>query len=296
MTTKSKEQTIYFYDADSRWNWRTRLDELIRYRYLLQSLVVRNVKARYKDSVLGILWSLLNPLGLMLVFTILFSVLSGDAAPRQYPVFILVGLIPWRFFSGSLMSGSVAITGNSALVKKVYFPRELLPITSVLTELVNFLIGFIILIVFLYISGLGLTIYALWVPFILLTQITFSLGLSFLFGAINVFYRDVLMVLDVVLQAWFFLTPVFYSFDTLFGSSSTLWGITFNPTQVMRWLNPMASIIDGYRTVLWGTISSEGAVSMNPTFLLRTFIQSVIILVFSYFIFVRSEHLFGEKL
>ncbi len=294
--TMQTSEPIYIYDADSRISWRSRLLELKSYRYLLQNLIIRNIKARYKNSALGILWSLLNPLGLMLVFTVVFSILSGDNAPRQYPVFVLVGIIPWRFFSDSLMSGSVAILNNGSLVKKVYFPRELLPIATLLSELVNFLFGLIVLVVFLYAFGLGLTWNALWLPLILLTQLIFSLGLSFLLSAVTIFYRDVLMILDVVLQAWFFLTPVFYSFETLFGVQTTFLGVTFNPAQVMRWLNPMASIIDGYRTVLWGTMSSSGAGSMNPVFLLRTFIEAVIILIISYIIFTRSERLFGEKL
>lgn len=289
-------KNIYYYDADVGINWRERLKEIFGHSYLLQNLVLRNVKTRYKSSALGILWSLLNPLGLMLVFTIVFSVLSGTDAPRQYPVFILVGLIPWRFFSDSLMSGSVAILNNGSLIKKVYFPRELLPIATLLSELINFLIGFSVLVVFLYAFGLGLTRYALWLPLILITQITLSLGLSFLLSALTTFYRDVLMILDVILQAWFFLTPIIYSFETLFGETTTFLGVTFNPAQVMRWINPMASIIDSYRTVLWGTAGSQGPGAMNPIFLLRTFIQALIILVISYIIFVRSERSFGERI
>lgn len=296
MKANSSEKPVYVYDAETSGNLRARFEEIGQYSYLLQSLVIRNVKARYKGSVLGILWSLLNPLGLMLVFTIVFSVLSGGAAPRQYPVFVLVGIIPWRFFGGSLMNTSVAITNNAPLVKKVYFPRELLPVANLLSELVNFLFGFIVLVVFLYAFGLGLTRYVLWLPFILFTQVVFTLGLGFILSALTTFYRDVLMVLDVVLQAWFFLSPVFYSFETLFGESATLFGVTFNPTQVMRWVNPMASIIDGYRTVLWGTVASQGPTSMNPVFMIRTLIQGLIILAIGYHYFVRTEHLFAEKL
>jgi lipopolysaccharide transport system permease protein len=296
MTIKNAEKPIYVYDAAYRWNWRTRFKEVIRYKYLLQSLINRNLKARYKDSRLGILWSLLNPLGLMLVFTILFTVLGRGGDIRQFPVFILVAIIPWRFFSGSLMSSTASIVGNSALIKKVYFPREMLPVAVILTELVNFLIGFALLVLFLLWYDLGLTVHALWVPFILVTQITFSLGLGFLLSTLNTFYRDVRMILDVVLQAWFFLTPIFYSFETLFDDSVTVAGITFDPAQVMRWLNPMASLIDGYRTVLWGTMSSNGAVGMNPDYLLRTFVQVFIILIIGYTVFIRNEHLFGEKM
>jgi lipopolysaccharide transport system permease protein len=295
MTTPSSPSYTYTYDANSRWEWRTRLRELIQFRYLLRNLILRDIKTRYKESALGILWSLLNPLGLMLVFTIVFSVLSS-ASIRQFPVFLLVALIPWRLFSGSLSSGSMVIISNHSLVKKVYFPRELLPLSTILSNLVNFFFGFLVLVVFLYAFGLGLTVHALWLPLILLTQTVFTLGLVLILSSISVFYRDVQMVLEVVLQAWFFLTPIFYSFDTFFGPTATLFGITFDPTRVMRWINPMAAIIDSYRTVLWGTAGSLGPTSMNGIFLLRTFIQSFIILLIGYAIFVRYEHLFGEKL
>ena len=285
----------YVYNADQRLgDWRGKLRELRQYRYLLRNLVVRDLKARYKNSVLGILWSILNPLFLMLVFTLLFSVLADDQT-RDYPIFVLVGLIPWNFFSGSLTSGTMSVVGNSGLVKKVYFPRELLPTAALLSNLVNFLFAFLVLIVFLFIFDIGLTVHALWVPAILLTQLVFTLGLCLLLGSLTVFYRDVLMILEVVVLAWFFLTPVFYSLE-LFGDSVTVMGITFDPAQVMRWINPMASIIDGYRTVLWGTYDSGGPVAMNPAYLLRTFVTAVIVLIAGYAVFVRLNPVFGEKL
>jgi len=304
MSAKSQTPTegdtpIYLYNADRRWvNWRDivgdKFRELRQYQYLLRNLVVRDLKARYKSSVLGILWSVLNPLFLMLVFTVVFSVMGGNQI-RQYPVFVLVGLIPWNFFSGALTSGTISITGNSALVKKVYFPRELLPASALLSNLVNFLFAFAVLVVLLYAFGIGLTIHALWVPVLLLTQLIFTLGLCLLLGSLTVFYRDVLMILEVVVLAWFFVTPVFYSLE-MFGDTVTLLGLTFNPAQIMRWVNPMASIIDGYRTVLWGTYGSNGPVGMNAAYLLRTFGTSVIVLIVGYAVFVRLNPLFGEKL
>jgi ABC-type polysaccharide/polyol phosphate export permease len=276
-------------------DWRSNLRELIQYRYLLRNLIVRDLKVRYKNSALGVLWSLLNPLLMMLVFTLVFTVLMPDNSIRQYAVFILVGLLPWSFFRGALVSGTVSITENAALIKKVYFPRELLPIAAILSKLVNFLLALLVLLAFLFASGLGLTVHALWVPAILITQLIFTLGLSFLLGTLYVFYRDTMMILDVIMLAWFFLTPVFYPFDLL-NHYKTLSGITFSPAQVMRWVNPMASIIDGYRTVLWGGMASQGAVSMDPIYLLRTFVTSLIVLVFGYIVFARAQHLFGEKL
>lgn len=293
-SSEKKTAPSYVYGPDGGTSgWQTRLAELWQYRYLLRNLVVRDLKARYKNSIFGVLWSLLNPLAMMMVFTVLFSFM-GNNATRQYPVFVLVGLIPWTFFSGSLIAGTTSVTSNSSLVKKVYFPRDLLPLSAVLSNLVNFAIAFIILVAFLYAFGLGLTVHALWVPVILAIQVIFTLGLCLLLGALTVFYKDVLMILEVVMLAWFFLTPVFYSLE-IFGPSATVLGITFDPAQVMRWVNPMASIIDGYRTVLWGTYASDGPVSMNPAYLIRTFGTAVIVLLLGYFVFYRLEHQFGEK-
>ena len=162
----------------------------------------------------------------------------------------------------------------------------MLPTATVLSNLVNFLFACIVLVVFLYAFGIGLTVHALWFPILVLTQIIFTLGLTVVLCALAVLYRDVIMVLGVVVQAWFFLSPIFYSLE-IFGPRNA---------QIMRWLNPMASIIDGYRTVLWGTLASSGPASMNPEFLLRTLVTSVIILILGYLFFLRIEHLFGERL
>lgn len=275
-------------------NLQNHFRELYQYRFLLQNLITRDLKVRYKNSLLGVLWSLLNPLLMMVVFSLVFTFFR-DESFRQYPIFFLVGLIPWNFFSSSLMAGTNSITANAPLIKKVYFPRELLPASAILSNLVNFLIALILLVVFLYLSGLGLTIHALWVPVILLTQLIFTFGLSLLCGALHVFYRDVVMILDVLLLAGFFLTPIFYPLES-YGAEVVIAGISFIPAQLMRWLNPMASIIDAYRTVLWGTWDSSGPATMDPAFFIRTFVTSIVTLLLGYIVFTRTQHLFGETL
>lgn len=288
---------LYIYDADRRENaWQQRTEEILHYRYLLRNLVMRDIKARYKNSLLGVLWSLLNPLGLMVVFTVVFSVMSRfNNNTRHYAVFVLVGLVPWTFFTGALHSGAVSVVSNVGLVKKVYFPRELLPVTALLSNLVNFAISFLLIIVFLFAFGIGLSRHILWVPVIMITQLIFTLGLIMFVSALTVLFRDILMILDVLLTAWFFATPIFYSLEDL-QRPLTILGTTIPSAQLLRWVNPMASIIDGYRTVLWGTQSSNGPASMDPSYLFRTFITSVIILIIGYLFFLRTEPLFGEKL
>jgi ABC-type polysaccharide/polyol phosphate export permease len=291
-----KRPNVNLIDSSVSWhNWSSTLKEVIRYRYLLQNLVRRDLKVRYRNSVLGILWSLLNPLFMMLVFSLIFGKLIPREDIPNYPVFFLVGLLPWNFFSGSVLSGTVSITSNSPLIKKVFFPRVLLPTATLLSNLVNFLLAFIVLVIFLYVSGIGLTVHALWLPAILFTQLLFTLGLVLILGTLHVFYRDVVMILDVVMLAWFFMTPIIYSLDLL-AVPQTIMNITFNPAVVMRWVNPMASIIDGYRTVLWGTTGGSGPASMDGIYLLRTFVTAALIFLFGFAVFTRSQHLFGEKL
>jgi len=293
-TKKSKQ--IVIMDANASWrDWRKSLMESFRYRFLLQNLVKRDVKIRYRNSVLGVVWSLLNPLLMMMVFTLVFAKLMPNEGVRSYAIFVLVGLLPWQFFSGSMLSGTTSVTNSAAMIRKIYFPRELLPTSAMFSNLVNFLLAGIVLVIFLYIFGIGLTVYALWVPVLIFTQMLFMLGLVLSLSTINVFYRDVMMILDVGLLAWFFLTPVVYPLEWL-GVQQTIFGVTFEPAVVMRWLNPMASIIDGYRTVLWGTMTSDGPATLDPAYLMRTMVTSAIIFVIGYLIFTRFQHIFAEKL
>jgi ABC-type polysaccharide/polyol phosphate export permease len=275
-------------------SWWQHLQELYKYRFLLQNLVRRDLKVRYRNSVLGVLWSLLNPLLLMSVFTLIFTVFNGQEI-RQYSVFFLVGLISWNFFSGSLLAGTQSIAANANLIKKVYFPREILPASTILSQFVNYLIALGVLIVFIYTTGLGLTRHALWVPVILVTQLIFTFGLTLLLGSLHVFYRDVIMILDVVLLAGFFLTPIFYPLS-LYTNPLTIAGISLEPARVMRWINPMASIVDGYRTVLWGIDNDIGPSAMAPDFIFRTTLTAVLVFIIGYTVFRRTQHLFSEKL
>jgi lipopolysaccharide transport system permease protein len=284
-----------FFDSAQKTNWLTDLRELWEYRFLLRSLVLRDLKSRYKNSLLGVLWSLLNPLFMMLIYTILFTILIPNDEIHHYPVFILVGLIPWNFFSGALLASTVSITNHASLVKKVYFPRILLPLSTICSNFVNFLLSLIILVVFLFAYDIGITIHALWLIPILITQIIFMIGLSLIFSALHTFYRDVFMVLEVGMLAWFFLTPIFYPLEWV-TEQANLMDISFNAARVMRWLNPVASMVDGYRTVLWGNIGNQVPGSMDPLALLRTLITAVIVCIIGYIIFRRAEHLFGEKL
>ena len=266
-----------------------RLTELIRYRELIRNLVVRDLKVRYKNSVLGFLWSLLNPLAMMMVFTIVFTFMMPHNKIRAFPVFALCGLLPWNFFRGSLMASVRSIVSNASLIKKVHFPRDVLPLSVILSNLVNFLLALLVLIPMLFAFRIKLTVWALLLPLVIFTQLLFTLGLGFILSTANVFYRDTAMIMDVIMQAWFFLTPIFYPIDILPEHRLVL-GLDLNIHRLAYILNPMASLVSTYRVILY-----HGA-SPAADFFLRTFVTSLLVLVIGYSLFARYSRVFAEEI
>lgn len=265
-----------------------RLMELYRFRVLLYYLVVRELKGRYKSSVLGFLWTLLNPLLMMLVFTVVFTVILPNYAVPQYPIFLLCGLLPWNYFSASVIGSIHSVVGNANLVKKVYFPREILPIATVLAQLINFLLALLVLFALLLIFRMPLSPRWWMLPLVILLHTCFTIGLALILSAVNVYYRDTMMIMDVVIMAWFFLTPVFYPLDVLPRSYEVL-GFSLNVHRLMYILNPMASLINTYRDLLYlGTYT-------EMDFFLRTAVTSLGVLALGYWIFVRLSPNFGEE-
>jgi len=264
------------------------LRELVEYRELIFNLTLRELKARYKSSALGFLWSLLNPLGMMLVFTVVFTVMWPNNKMEKYPLFLLCGLLPWNFFSAGVMASINSIVGNANLVKKVYFPREALPISTVFANLVNFLLGLVVLFAVLFVFRARFSPWLWLLPIVILIQTCFILGIGFILSAANVYYRDTIMIMDTVMLAWFFLTPVVYPITNL-PTSYTIFGITLNVQRLMYIFNPMASLIAAYRDLLyWGYRT-------DLDFLLRTAVTSLAILAFGYWFFVRFSSRFGEE-
>lgn len=263
------------------------LRELWEYRELIRNLVMRDLKVRYRNSVLGIAWSWLNPLLMMAVYTMLFTVFLHNDTPH-YPILVLSGLLPWNFFTDSVSQATGCIVGSAHLIKKVYFPREVIPISIVLSNLVNFLTALPVFFILVLTSGARLTWWALLLPLTILLQVAFTLGLALFLATLNVFYRDTQHILGVLLLAWFFLTPVFYPIGTVPQRANVL-GISFNAQLWLRRLNPMASLIASYRDLLY-----SGA----PTgldFLLRTAVTVLIVLVLGYVVFLRYSPRFGEE-
>ena len=265
-----------------------RIRELWSYRELIRNLIVRDLKARYKNSVLGIAWSWVNPLLMMTVYTLVFNFLAGQSDLHDYPVFVLCALLPWNFFSTSVSQATSSIVAAAPLVKKVYFPREVLPISVVVGNLVNFLIALPVLFLLALAMGSPITGWALLLPVPILIQLCFTIGIGLITTTLNVFYRDTGLIMDVLLLAWLFLTPVLYPISTI-PEQHTLWGVTFNPQVWMRRLNPMASIIASYRELLyWG-------VPTGLDFLFRTAVTSVVVLIVGYLFFHRFAARFAEE-
>ncbi len=264
-----------------------RLGELFGYRELLYNLVVRDLKVRYKKSVLGVAWSLLNPLFMMLVFTVVFTVMQPSSIER-FSLFVLCALLPWDFFRSSVTRATGSIIENAHLIKKVYFPREVLPLSVVLSSLVNFLLALIVLFAMMIVLQRPFTLWLLYLPLLILTQIIFSAGIALLLSTVNVFYRDTQHIIEVLMLAWFFVTPIFWD-HTILPETAVFLGVVWPVRRLTFILNPMASLISAYRDILYF------GRNIDIYFLSRTVVTALAFLVLGYWIFTRYSKVFGEE-
>ena len=258
------------------------LREFYEYRELLLNLVAKEYKSKYKGTVFGFLWSLVVPLIMVGVYWFAFGYLMR-APIDDFPVYLLSGLLPWTFFSGSLMGGVSSISSNASLVKKIYFPREILPLSTVLFNMVHFLLSFVILLPALAIFGrpFRLELYLL-LPFVIILQLTLTCGVTLLVAAWNVFFRDVQHLLEVLLMAWFFMTPIIYAYDQVAG---TLRG----PLLILYNINPMVGVTELYHAVLYGARFPALPV------VLQSVISAVVWLALGFLAFKRAEPRFAEE-
>ncbi|MCI0574955.1 MAG: ABC transporter permease [Chloroflexi bacterium] len=255
-----------------------KLRELWAYRELLYFLTWRDIKVRYKQSVLGAAWAIIQPVGTMIVFSIFFGRLAklpSDGVP--YPIFSYAALLPWNYFAFSLAQSSNSLVGSANLIKKIYFPRLVVPISSVLSGLVDFAIAFIILLGMMLYFNIRPTAGILLLPFLMLLALVASLGVGLWLSALNVHFRDVRQIIPFLTQFWFFVTPVVYSSSLLEEPWRTLYG-----------LNPMAGVVEGFRWALLGTDTPPG-----PMLLVSTLI-SFILLVTGALYFRRMEKSFAD--
>ena len=273
----------------------SKLRELYAYWELAENLVIRDLKVRYKNSVLGFLWSLLNPLLLMLVFTVVFTIMLPNLAIPKFPVFVLCALLPWNFFNTSVLGATTSIVSNGHLIKKVYFPREILPIAMVLSNFVNLLLALPVLFALIVFFRVPLNVSLVYLPLIMIVQVAFTIGMALILATLDVFYRDTGVIMEVIMQAWFFLTPVFYP-ASLLPEWKVVRGITLPIRRLTYILNPMASIIASYRSVLYGFTDGSPPAAPAWDFFSRTIVTSLLVLIIGYRFFTHFSHRFGEEI
>ena len=266
------------------------LRETWAYRDLLRNLVVRDLKTRYKRSVLGFAWSFLNPLFMVMIFTVVFTVIARAQNVPNYPLFALCGLLAWNFLAGSVSGAARSIVGNAHLIDKVYFPRELLPISVVFSNLINFILSLIVFFVLLLLFRIPLSWWILSLPIIIAVQFVLVVGLALIVAALNVFYRDVEHVLDVGLLAWFFLTPIFWELELLPNKLPLPWGDGGIDIWLLEYrLNPMASLVTDYRYIL---LYDYGIIRHTVVPLAI----GLVCLVVGWYFFRRNAHRFAEEI
>lgn len=255
------------------------IKEIYEYRTMISSLIKRDLRGRYKGSALGFAWTFLNPILQLVVYTVVFSSIMR-AGIEDYYLFLFVALIPWLFFSTSVAGGANSIVSQKEMVKKIYFPREILPISYVTCQLVNMLLTFIVVFAVLITSGKGISLYAcLFLPIIIFAEYILAISIAMVASAVTVYLRDMEHILAILTMAWQFLTPVMYSIDMVPQKMRPV----FN-------MNPMTPIIVAYRDIFYYKKAPEVGT------LLHGFILSVIMLFFGCLIFEKLKKHFAEEM
>lgn len=252
--------------------------ELYKYREFLKTSIKKEFRGKYKKSFLGVLWSFLNPLFQLLIYALVFPFILRNNVDN-YTIFLIVALMPWNFFNMTILQSAASIVANGGIIKKVYFPREILPISTATSNLLNFMITGIIVFAALLISGIGIGTSVLVLPIIIVIQYILQLGLAFIFSSITVYVRDVEYLLNVFMMLMFYLCPIVYSADMIPDKFLPIFK-----------LNPMFHIIGYYRTILY----DKQIPNMNHVFIL--FIACTLILILGYLIFQKCKKRFAEEL
>ncbi len=257
----------------------TQLKELYAYRQMIFSLVKKDLRGRYKGSVLGFLWTFINPLFQLVIYTIVFSFILKSGIEKYY-LYLFVALIPWIFFSASITGGSACIVAQKDLVKKIYFPRQVIPISYVTSCFVNMLLSFIVIFVVVLCSGVRLNLLGvLCLPVIMVVEYLLAIGMALLASAITVYFKDLEHILGIVSMAWMYLTPIMYDK-----------GIVPERFLPIFNLNPMTHIIDCYRAVLY-----HGQIP-DLTSLASSFGLGVLFLIVGWVVFDKLQKHFAEEL
>jgi lipopolysaccharide transport system permease protein len=255
-----------------------KLNELWEYRELVYFLTWRDIKVRYKQTVLGAAWAIIQPFFTMVVFSLFFGKLAkipSDGIP--YPLFAYAALVPWTFFANGLNQSSNSLVGSANLITKVYFPRMVIPISSIFSGVLDFILAFIVLLGMMVFYGMVPTSNIILLPFLLLLAFITALGVGMWLSALNVQFRDVRYTLPFLTQFWLFATPIAYPSSLLAEPWRTIYGI-----------NPMAGVVEGFRWALLGTETSPGSIIVVSS------MASLAVLISGAFYFRRMEKNFAD--
>ena len=272
-------QEIPFIRIEPSRGWVSlKLNELWEYRELLYFLTWRDIKVRYKQTALGAAWAIIQPFFTMVVFSLFFGKLAkipSDGLP--YPIFAYAALVPWTFFANGLSQSSNSLVGSANLIKKVYFPRLVVPISGVIGGAVDFVLAFVVLLGMILYYGIIPTINVIYLPFLLLLSFVTALGVGLWLSALNVEFRDVRYVIPFLTQFWMFATPIAYPSSLLSEPWRTIYG-----------LNPMVGVVEGFRWALLGTRTAPGPVIVVSS------LAALGVLVSGAFYFRRMEKTFAD--
>jgi len=261
------------------------IKKLFSYRELLYSLTRKELKVKYRGSVLGFFWSLLNPILTMLVYSFVFRILSrGDV--KEFAIFLICALLPFNFLQNSVNQGTGSIISNSNLVNKIYFPREILPLSIVFSNLINYFLELIALFAVLAFLGYRFYLFLYILPVLIFIQIFLVIGMTLLVSALNVFFRDLQHLITIVMMVWFFGTPIIYPLSMV-------------PEQYqvyMKFINPMTIYASYYRNIFYYVKYPEGA--GFPSLLETITALGITLLIFfiGYFVFKKLEPRFAEEI
>ncbi|HEX3036794.1 MAG TPA: ABC transporter permease [Thermodesulfobacteriota bacterium] len=255
-----------------------KLQELWQYRELIYFLTWRDIKVRYKQTILGATWAIIQPVLTMVVFSLFFGKLAkipSDGIP--YPIFSYAALVPWTFFTHGLSQSSNSLVSSANLIKKVYFPRLAIPVTAVVSGIVDFVLAFIVLVGMMFYYGFVPTVNVIWLPLFLLLALITSLGVGLWLSALNVQFRDVRYTVPFLTQFWLFATPIAYPSSLLPDPWRTLYGI-----------NPMVGVVEGFRWALLGTDTAPGPIVIVST------LAAIALLIGGALYFRRMEKTFAD--
>lgn len=255
----------------------SKVKEIYTYRQLIINLTTKDLKLKYKSSFLGFLWSLLNPLMMLIVYTFAFKYILG-LRTENFPLFILSGFLPWTFFQLSITGSTMAIVSNGNLVKKVYFPREIIVISPILANVINFIITLSILFIGIILAHIEIGMPICFLGVIIILLLVFTIGLGLLVSSINVIYRDMQHFIEVLFMAWFYITPIVYSVD-----------LVPKELNMITYINPMTAYIESIRCVtLYNRLPS-------PMYIYLMFVYAIVFFILGSFVFSKIEYKFAEE-